>query len=278
MCHTYLKNLLTLPQRYEKVEKFYIELLKNKNKDLKELKKKYDLEDSENTPIDDTIPFELPRLPDLSLNDHSIEQIEKPVKSTQQSSINPAKVAPIKLKTLPVRQRVVKVTALPSINKPKLLNPTILPKIESKSRLDLLSCDKCSHTTSTKFALAKHLETHLKHEKLYECKFCNKKFSRKPILISHEMTHKLSSERKTFQCMECGKHLSSQTAVNTHIKWRHESRELKCLLCTKEFATVRSFFQVKIDQFLILNNFLERISQGTLENSLRSKATYVSDL
>lgn len=237
MCHTYLKNLLTLPKRYEMVEKFYIELLKNKNKDVKEMKKKYDLTDRERPSAIQSSQDEPPIVLDNFIEPVEFEQIEESVKFIT-NLISPATTSPAKLRMLPVRQQA----SSPQKNKPKLLNPTILPKIESKSRLDLLSCDKCSHTTSTKYALEKHLELHLKNETLFECKVCQKKFSRKPILISHELTHKLSSERKTFQCNECGKHLSSQTAVNTHIKWLHGKREFMCQICKKDFATVRIFF------------------------------------
>lgn len=238
MCHTYLKNLLTLPKRYEMVEKFYIELLKNKSKnvDVAEMKKKYSLTDRDSPSVIETPP---------GLSTYSseplVEHNEEPVVITLKKQVSPPKVSPVKTRTLPVRQQAVKVTSPSLKNKPKLLNPTILHKIASKSRMVLLSCDKCSHTTSTKYALEKHLELHLTNEKLFECKVCHKKFSRKPILMSHELTHKLSSERKTFQCKECGKHLSSQTAVNTHIKWHHGKREFKCQVCLKDFATVRKF-------------------------------------
>lgn len=126
----------------------------------------------------------------------------------------------------------------PQKSQPKLLNPTILPKIENKLRLKILTCDLCSHTTSTKNSLEKHMEIHIRNEKLYECQICHKKFAKKPVLMNHELTHKLSAERKTFQCKECGKHLSSQTALSTHIKWHHEEREFKCQICNKDFATV----------------------------------------
>lgn len=239
MCHIFIGNLIILPKRYEKVEKLYIELLKDKSKNIMELKKKHDLLDdirssyadlkltedsiiSENIVITEIV--DIPMIP---------ESPEPPSPKKHRAILNSVKTSIVpNISSSPLPSTTQK-------NKPKLLNPTIYPQIERKSRLDLLTCDKCSHSTSTKFALEKHMEIHAKNEKLFECEVCSKKFSKKQILLSHELTHKMSTDRKTFQCSECGKHLSSQTAVNNHLKWYHEKREYKCEICSKDFATVR---------------------------------------
>lgn len=217
------------------MEKFYIEVLKNKNKNLNlvELRKRYNLIDSvektNNSPNKKKINYKQSPAKVLSppVNSHDeivIPEIYEP--------------PPTKRKSLPIPKKQLPVKEISPQQKPKLLNPTILPKIERKSRLDLIICDLCSHTTSTMSALEKHMEIHLKDVPFFECKMCNKKFARKGMLASHEMTHKLSSDRKTFQCKECDKHLSSLTALNTHIKWYHSQREFNCNVCNKQFATV----------------------------------------
>lgn len=127
----------------------------------------------------------------------------------------------------------------PSTPPPKILNPTILAKIQSVVRLDLFKCDKCSHSSSTKTSIERHMkQIHLQQSpKSFSCSTCNKTFSRNIVLQNHEKIH--LAQRPTFDCPHCGKALSSQTAVRNHVSWVHkESREFACRICTKQFATV----------------------------------------
>lgn len=238
VCLKFLEDIFYFTKRYETVEKFYIELLKNKNKNvnLYDLKAKYKITDDQpevtakKRKLSQSIqllPVEIPPSQSFEeIGDYSISFVEDPPtpfkipKTTKNTSPQP----------LPTKSA--------EKSQPKILNPTILPKIENKLRLELLLCDLCTHTTSTKLSLEKHMEVHLRNEMLFECKICLKKFAKRPILINHLLTHKLSSDRKTFQCKECGKHLSSQSAVNSHMKWHHQDREFICHVCSKEFATV----------------------------------------
>lgn len=122
---------------------------------------------------------------------------------------------------------------------PKLLNPTIRHKIVNKNRIDFLNCDFCSHSTSTKQSMERHMtQLHMdKSAKMFKCSVCPKTFAKKNILKSHEKIH--LANRPTFDCQYCGKNLSSQTAVRNHIKWLHnEEREFDCSKCSKKFATV----------------------------------------
>jgi transcription elongation factor Elf1 len=243
MCLNFLEDIFYFTKRYETVEKFYIELLKNKNKNvnLNEMKAKYEIiEHREQSPEKVTprkkrsiqSPKAPPVIPTSSLSVSSefpeITEIATPGKNFKlPTQRTPRKSHP---QTSP--------SSSPKTSQPKILNPTILPKIENKVRLEILTCDLCSHTTSTKTSLEKHMQIHIKNKELFECQICHKKFATKPVLMNHELTHKLGADRKTFQCKECGKHLSSQTAVRTHMKWHHEEREFKCHVCAKEFATV----------------------------------------
>lgn len=123
---------------------------------------------------------------------------------------------------------------------PKLLNPTIHPKIINLNRMKLFKCDFCSHTTSTMAPMERHMkQIHItKASTSFTCKICLKTFGKKNILQNHEKIH--MTQRPTFECQHCGKVLSSQTAVSNHIKWIHkESREFECKSCSKKFATVR---------------------------------------
>lgn len=55
------------------------------------------------------------------------------------------------------------------------------------------------------------------------CQFCNKRFSTKSILISHQKTAKYCLEKQglnneEFKCSYCYKILATQLRLNTHIK------------------------------------------------------------
>jgi stress-induced morphogen len=123
-------------------------------------------------------------------------------------------------------------------SKPKLLNPTIVPKIESKIRWNILKCDLCSHSTSTKNSLENHMKVHIENGALYECQVCHKSFAKKSTLRNHESIHRASIDRILSQCNLCDKVLSSQASLNSHYNWFHSERVFSCDLCdSKKFAT-----------------------------------------
>jgi RNase P subunit RPR2 len=135
-------------------------------------------------------------------------------------------------------KKAITIEQLPTA--PKLLNPTIHPKIININRIDLLQCDFCTHTGSTKVSMERHMkQLHMqKSAKGFSCKVCLKTFAKKIVLLTHEKIH--LNKRPTCECPHCGKFLSSMTAVSNHIKWLHkENREFKCKTCVKMFATVR---------------------------------------
>lgn len=145
----------------------------------------------------------------------------------------------IKVSTATTRatRRTIKTEAI--LPAPKLLNPTIHPKISNIIRLELFNCDRCSHNCSTKIAMERHMkQIHLKASSTsFKCETCSKSFAKKIILQNHEKIH--LTHRPTFACTVCGKALSSQTAVANHMQWFHnEKREFECPSCSKLFATV----------------------------------------
>ncbi|XP_070496686.1 gastrula zinc finger protein XlCGF26.1-like [Chironomus tepperi] len=209
-CHKFLIDVERYTKRYESVEKCLMELMRNKNADIRDIKSKYDLNE------------DLDELDDNEVIVQIVDNREiQPLVETE-SFDNPIEIIQEKF---PEKQSI------------RILNPTLPPKIESKIRLNLLTCDKCGHNTSTVNLMKSHMDLHLKNEKLYKCNICRKRFSNKKLLANHESIHTSSTERKTFECKECGKFLSSQTAVNNHVKWFHMDRQFSCTSCHKKFAT-----------------------------------------
>lgn len=125
------------------------------------------------------------------------------------------------------------------LQKPILLNPTIIVKNSVHNRIELFRCDLCSHSTSTKTAMERHMhQIHLKKSPNsgFTCKVCSKTFAKSAVLRAHEKIHLIC--RTSFDCPHCAKTLSSQTAVANHIKWMHAEKEFQCKVCEKKFATV----------------------------------------
>ncbi|KAL7044878.1 hypothetical protein ACKWTF_002091 [Chironomus riparius] len=206
-CNKFLIDVDRYTKRYLSVEKCLMELMRNKNADARIIKSKYelneDLDESEDNEVIVQIVDHREMQPVTEIFDNQIEIFQE----------------------LPEEQSI------------RILNPTLPPKIESKIRLDLLSCDKCGHNTSTINLMRSHMDHHLRNEKLFKCNVCRKRFSNKKLLANHESIHTSSIERKTFECKDCGKFLSSQTAVNNHVKWFHMDRQYSCSSCHKKFAT-----------------------------------------
>lgn len=223
----------------------FMELLKLRNKliDISSVRVKYKIdEDEETTPkhvqyfeeqsIEQPVehdwnetPVALPQPEPLEIN-----PVIKPSPTMPNKTERPALRSPRKL----VREEPV-----PSPAGVKLLNPTIHVKIRTISRLELFKCDLCSHTSSTKASITRHMtQIHLSNStNSFKCEVCFKRFAKKVILQNHAKIH--MTQRPTFDCHYCGKVLSNRTAVASHIKWLHEEkREFRCSACSKMFATV----------------------------------------
>lgn len=130
---------------------------------------------------------------------------------------------------------------------PKILNHLLAPKIVNNHRIDVLKCDLCSNTCSTKTAMDRHMrQLHSKGaSSLFQCGVCSKTFAKRLVLQTHEKIH--MNQRPTHECQYCGKILSSQTAVANHIKWIHTvNKEFECVSCLKLFATVSRFISGKL--------------------------------
>ncbi|KXJ72825.1 hypothetical protein RP20_CCG017183 [Aedes albopictus] len=123
-------------------------------------------------------------------------------------------------------------------------------------------CETCGQACSTKYALASHMERHLK---LYEyaCTYCEKKkptkrdldfhirrrhlnavqyhcktcamvFNIKTTLDEHERTH---GDAYDFHCTQCDKKFKRQKALARHIRKVHENFRVSCPHCDNTFSS-----------------------------------------
>jgi transcription elongation factor Elf1 len=204
----------------------YLELLRMRNKpiDIKEMRKKHDLLDEPAVKV-----FEI----SASEPAEMFEVIEQLVEDEQFSEILP--------EVQDEAEKSKKATEEPAVLSPppKILNPTIIPRIVNTTRMELFKCDFCSHSASTKLSMERHMkQIHLrtKSKLIFSCKVCSKAFAKSTVLKIHEKIH--MDHRPTYECQQCGKVLSSQTAVTNHIRWLHAEKEFECPVCQKKFATV----------------------------------------
>lgn len=266
-CHEFLKDYEIRKERYARAEQMYLELLRMRNKsiDVAGLREKHNLLD------DSGDDFEVSACESqqfITVIEHIVEEETPPEVAIP---MEPNKIEESRLAEKDIV--IEKTTAAP-----KLLNPTIHPKIINLNRMELLKCDLCSNTTSTKLSMNRHMkQVHMKKSsKSFACKTCSKTFAKKIVLRTHEKIH--LEQRPTFECPHCGKCLSSQTAVSNHIKWLHkENREFSCENCSKMFATVSLtfIFNILADNKMF---FSERISQRTREDSFRCQRSHLSNL
>ncbi|KAK2493749.1 hypothetical protein MC885_008486 [Smutsia gigantea] len=96
-------------------------------------------------------------------------------------------------------------------------------------------CDTCGQT----FANRCNLKSHQRHvhssERHFPCELCGKKFKRKKDVKRHVVqVHEGGSERH--QCQQCGKGLSSKTALRLHERTHTGHRPYGCTECQARFS------------------------------------------
>lgn len=66
------------------------------------------------------------------------------------------------------------------------------------------------------------------------CKFCNKLFKNKYVLIAHEKRHE---NKGKFICNDCGKGFDSKGCLNRHIKVHTGEKKFQCQECQRSFSS-----------------------------------------
>lgn len=103
------------------------------------------------------------------------------------------------------------------------------------------SCPQCPKTFSSERQLRKHVQ---RHSKVYECNICRQIFPKWSVLVSHRRTAHVEDASevpplciKSFKCEECGKVMSSKSALKVHILTVHQLvKPFKCAKCESTFG------------------------------------------
>lgn len=121
----------------------------------------------------------------------------------------------------------------------------LLEKHESKIHSETnFSCDTCGETFGEKYRLVRHMNSH-RNKKSYGCAICDKRFKREcevhvHIRAVHEgmeegnlqdyvkvIDEKCGRQEKCFQCQECG------NSFKSHMRTIHNDGKPKCEICGK---------------------------------------------
>lgn len=108
----------------------------------------------------------------------------------------------------------------------------------SAAELKRLSCSQCKYTTLRPYLFQRHMRVHADggKSKMFECRLCNYKTSRKEHYTRH--VNNVHTSRRPFLCDLCGKAFKRGDALRQH-KDTHSEREhpFHCDRCSKGFRS-----------------------------------------
>ncbi|XP_050419627.1 oocyte zinc finger protein XlCOF26-like [Adelges cooleyi] len=94
-------------------------------------------------------------------------------------------------------------------------------------------CTTCLRFFKNKQCLKKHHIRKHSGTKAYSCDVCNRKFSLKDALVSHEKTHTCSTQ---FACYLCNQRFREKRYLQRHLSTHNKNNVMNCPMCMKEFT------------------------------------------
>ncbi|XP_014092541.3 serendipity locus protein delta [Bactrocera oleae] len=145
------------------------------------------------------------------------------------------------MKDAPVRVRKYNVPAKCDICSTVFKNKTHLNRhlnVVHKPSKQIWKCEVCGIIAKDEEYLELHRNIHEGRSDL-ECRFCNKRYSRKINVIRHMHKH---WDKKNFQCERCGIRFSELPVYYNH-KLQHDAEDdpLICAICNQSFKTRRTY-------------------------------------